>query len=212
MKTDDLIRAIAADAPAPGADPMGRAAIALAAGIAAAGLLFWLLLGPREGALASLAEPRFALKFLVTLGLAVTACGLVLRLVRPGMPAGLWRMALLLAPGLLALGAAVELALLPQARWLPALIGENARLCLTYIPLMGLAPLALLLFALRSGAPSRPAAAGALAGLVAGGIAAALYAAHCPDDSPLFVAVWYSTAITMLAALGALAGRWLLRW
>jgi hypothetical protein len=54
--------------------------------------------------------------------------------------------------------------------------------------------------------------AGAVAGLLAGGLAATFYAAHCFDDSPLFVATWYTIAIIILAALGALGGRFFVRW
>ncbi len=57
-----------------------------------------------------------------------------------------------------------------------------------------------------------PRAASALPELMAGGLGAAFYAAHCPDDSPLFVAVWYTLAIALVTGLGALAGRRLLRW
>jgi hypothetical protein len=53
---------------------------------------------------------------------------------------------------------------------------------------------------------------GAVAGLFAGALGAVLYATHCPDDSPLFVAVWYGLAIAAVALIGALAGRRLLRW
>ena len=58
----------------------------------------------------------------------------------------------------------------------------------------------------------RPALAGVVAGLVAGGLGAAVYAIHCPDDSPLFVAVWYSIAIAFVATVGGLAGHSVLRW
>ena len=44
------------------------------------------------------------------------------------------------------------------------------------------------------------------------GLAATFYAAHCTDDSPLFVATWYPLAIAMLAIAGALAGRLFVRW
>lgn len=212
MKTDELIHAIAEDAAPTGLYPQRRLALALAGAVAAAAILFWLLLGPRGDALASLAEPRFVLKFLVTLALAATALGLVLRLIRPGAAPGIWRSALLLAPGLLLIGIAGELLAVPAERWTTVLVGVNARTCLTYVPLMGLAPLGLILLALRSGAPTRPAVTGAVAGLIAGGISAAFYASHCPDDSPLFIATWYVLAIALLAALGALLGRWLLRW
>ncbi|MCL2429688.1 MAG: NrsF family protein, partial [Alphaproteobacteria bacterium] len=61
-------------------------------------------------------------------------------------------------------------------------------------------------------APRSPGLAGAAAGLAASGAAVVLYASHCPDDSPLFVAVWYSSAIAIVAAAGFLAGARLLRW
>ncbi|MEK9968889.1 MAG: NrsF family protein [Ferrovibrio sp.] len=212
MKTDDLIRAIAEDATPAGLHPQRRLAFALAGAVAAAAILFWILLGPRANALESLTEPRFLLKFFVTIGFAGAAIGLVLRMIRPGAAPGVWRSAIMLAPGLLLIGVSGELLALPSSSWMTALIGTNSRLCLTFIPLMGLAPLGLILLALRSGAPTRPALTGAVAGLIAGSISAAFYASHCPDDSPLFIAVWYTLAISMLMALGALLGRRLLRW
>ena len=53
---------------------------------------------------------------------------------------------------------------------------------------------------------------GALAGAASAGVAALLYASHCPDDSPLFVATWYPLATLICVAVGALAGRWFLDW
>jgi len=41
---------------------------------------------------------------------------------------------------------------------------------------------------------------------------ATLYAAHCTDDSPLFVATWYTLATALVTALGALIGSKLLRF
>jgi hypothetical protein len=84
--------------------------------------------------------------------------------------------------------------------------------CLVAIPLIAVGPLAAFLLALRSGAPTAPRRAGAAAGLVAAGLAATLYAAHCSDDSPLFVAAWYSLAISLVVAAGAVLGPRVLRW
>lgn len=64
----------------------------------------------------------------------------------------------------------------------------------------------------RRGAPARPTLAGFLAGLAAAGIGASVYAVHCTDDSPLFVALWYTLGIAMVAAVGAALGRIVLRW
>jgi hypothetical protein len=43
-------------------------------------------------------------------------------------------------------------------------------------------------------------------------LSAALYATHCPDDSPLFVAVWYTLAVTLVMLIGASVGHRVLRW
>jgi hypothetical protein len=51
-----------------------------------------------------------------------------------------------------------------------------------------------------------------MAGLAAGGIAATFYATNCADDSPLFVATWFSLATLIVAASGYLMGRRLLAW
>ena len=103
--------------------------------------------------------------------------------------------------------------MMPQR--LPAMtrmMGKNSSTCLTTIPLMSLPLLAAALFGLRQGAPTRPAVAGAIAGLLSAGMAATLYASHCSDDSPLFVATWYTIATALVAAIGALAGSRVLRF
>jgi hypothetical protein len=92
------------------------------------------------------------------------------------------------------------------------LVGNNSRVCLVAIPSLSLPLLAAALFGLRHGAPARPALAGAMAGLLSAGLAATLYAAHCSDDSPLFVATWYTLATALVTAIGALAGAKLLRF
>ncbi|MBX9710348.1 MAG: NrsF family protein, partial [Xanthobacteraceae bacterium] len=48
--------------------------------------------------------------------------------------------------------------------------------------------------------------------LTSAGLAATLYASHCPDDSPLFVATWYTIASVIVAAVGALAGSRVLKF
>jgi hypothetical protein len=92
------------------------------------------------------------------------------------------------------------------------LVGSNSRACMMAIPAMSLPLLAGALFGLRHGAPARPAVAGAVAGMLSAGLAATLYASHCTDDSPLFVAAWYTIATALVTAIGALAGAKLLRY
>ena len=211
MKTDDLITALAQDAPVRW--PLGRAvAAAMVGGAVVAGVIFFAGIGVRPDVMQAVETVRYLFKFIVTLALAVTATGLILHLARPGVPLGAWRWALLAAPVLLIVSVALEMMAMPMSSWGTRWIGTNAPWCLTLIPLMALGPLALMLWALRQGAPRRPGLAGAVAGLVASGIAATFYAAHCPDDSPFFVATWYTLATGIVVLIGTLAGRRWLRW
>jgi len=212
VKTDDLIRALAADCTTRPM-PLRRVfVVALIPGVAIAFCLYLAVLGPRPHFLELLTDPRFLFKICLAFLLVALSAELVMRLGKPG--AEIRRAALMLAivPALLAAANLAELLSVPSGLWSQRLIGTNALFCLETIPFLGLAPLAAILFCLRQGAPEHPALAGAAAGLLAGAIGAALYATHCPDDSPLFVAVWYSLAITFVAALGAVAGARLLRW
>lgn len=212
MRTKDLIGALVADLPR-STTPFKRIfAGALALGALVALGAFWSFVGLRPDIGQALENVRFLLKFVFALALLVAAVGLLSRLAVPGAPTGRWAFGLLAAPALLALAAAVELVLLPVAAWRPSLVGSNARLCLTLIPFLALGPLTCLLLVLRRGAPSEPGLTGAVAGLVSGALAATLYASHCNDDSPLFVAVWYSLAIAIVASAGYVIGARLLRW
>jgi hypothetical protein len=57
-----------------------------------------------------------------------------------------------------------------------------------------------------------PTIAGLAAGLTSGGLAATMYALHCPEWAASFVATWYALGILASGALGAVAGRRVLRW
>jgi hypothetical protein len=144
--------------------------------------------------------------------LAASAAMLALRVATPVAKAGPAAWATFVAPALLLIAVAVELVLLPANEWMDALVGDDWRACLIGIGVLALPLLAVSLLALRQGAPARPGMAGAVAGLLAGAVAACLYAAHCPDDSPLFVAAWYGLAIGVVTLVGAGVGSRLLRW
>jgi hypothetical protein len=212
VKTDDFIDALSHDAPVAEHSPRRAMAIAVAGGVLVAGALLMLTLHPRPDFSAAMRTMRFDFKFVVTLLLAGTAFLVLRDMARPEIQRSRLRAALLAAPVLLLLGVGLEMIAIPRELWMPRMVGHNMRFCTTFIPLFSLGPLALMLWALRRGAPARPVWTGAMAGLVAGGIGAAFYAAHCFDDSPLFVAVWYTLAIAFVAGLGALLGSRFLRW
>jgi hypothetical protein len=169
-------------------------------------------IGLRSDLATAVEQPRFLFKYVFTLTLLASAMGLLLHLARPGaIPTG-WLRALVAAPVLLALAAVAELFVLPSSEWMQHLVGTNALVCLVLIPALSAAPLAALFLALRQGAPTHPALAGAAAGLVSAAIGATLYASHCRDDSPLFLAAWYVIAVAITTAAGALLGTRFLRW
>jgi hypothetical protein len=212
MDTNELIRAIAADARRPGM-PMRRAwRMAVLAAILLAASAFLAVLGPRHDIGEALSTIRFPFKFAVTLTLAASALALLRALSQPTDAAAIRVLLLLLAPALLAVAIATELAVVPPSQWMIRMVGTNNLSCLTFIPLIGIAPLAVFLATLRYGAPSRPAIAGAVAGLLAGAVSATFYALHCPDDSPLFLSVWYTAAIAILAVIGAMIAPRIAQW
>lgn len=212
MKTSELIDALAADPRPPGMGLRARFFLALGIGALASIGLFMAIAGPRANFANSLRSLRFDLKFIDTIALTLPAALLCLRLLRPDAKIGGLGLAFGAPLLLLAVGVIGELTLVPPDLWGTRLIGTNSVHCLTIVPILSMAPLAALLFAMRAGAPRNPRLAGALAGLAAAGIAAMLYASNCPDNSPLFVASWYPLATLIVVVVGALAGDRLLRW
>jgi len=168
--------------------------------------------GPRVDLAQVLVTPRFLFKFLVTLSLAVPAIALLPRLAVPLFRAGGWQRALWLAPLVLLAGSMLELFTMPSESWLPAAIGRNGLWCLSMVPALAALPLAVSLYCLRQAAPANPARAGAMAGLASGALAATVYAVHCTDDSPLFVALWYSLGVLFVSAVGAWLATRVARW
>ncbi|HXV30307.1 MAG TPA: NrsF family protein [Sinorhizobium sp.] len=212
METHELIKALAADARRSGMSMSVAWRGAVVAAIVVAAIAFFALLGARPDIASAAQTVRFPFKFVVTIALAVSAFGVLRLLSRPETGTRRSLPPLVIAPALLAAGLVAELTVTSPGTWSARLVGTNSLVCLTFIPLTGAGPLALLLLALRHGAPSHPSLAGAVAGLTAGGIAATFYAAHCTDDSPLFVATWYTIAIAMLTLAGAFGARATARW
>ncbi|WP_107676518.1 NrsF family protein [Agrobacterium sp. LAD9] len=211
MRTDDLIALLVQDAPV--RQSLNQLLLhAVIAAVLIAGIGFFAFIGPRPDIDTAMATGRFLLKFVVTISLVMMASTVLFRIGKPGVPTAAWSRTILIPVVLIASAAIFELYAVPSETWHTRMIGHNARFCLTFIPALAAGPLSCFLYALRQAAPVRPAIAGAVAGLVAAGIAATFYAANCDDDSPLFVMLWYPIAISAVALAGALLGRRLLRW
>lgn len=212
MDTDQLIRTLAADGTHRTPPVWLVLTLMLLAAAPISIFLFFWKLGLRPDVMIAVHNPLFDLKFAITLSLATSAIAISLNLSRPeaSLQSTAWLLAIPL--GLLVAGIVYELMLPQRLPMMARLIGSNSRICLTTIPLMSLPLLAAALIGLRHGAPSRPALAGAVAGLLSSGLAATLYASNCTDDSPLFVMTWYSISTLIVALIGALAGSRLLRY
>jgi len=212
MDTDQLIRTLAADN-SHRARPVGFVlALALLAAAPVSLLMFFAELGVRPDVITAMHNPFFDLKFAVTLALASAALIVSLHLSRPEASLRGFGWLFVIPAGLLVAGIGGEMMLPQRLPMMTRLVGSNSKVCMTAIPLMSLPLLIAALVGLRHGAPTRPAIAGAIAGLVSAGLAATLYASHCTDDLQMVVATWYTIAAALVTAVGALAGSRVLRF
>jgi hypothetical protein len=212
METDQLIRTLAADNPHRGRSVGFVLMLALLSAAPVSMAMFFAGLGLRPDVVRAMYNPFFDLKFVVTLALAISAIAIGLHLSRPQASLRGWAWLLLIPAGLLVGGILVEMMLPQRLPMMTRMIGSNSRVCMIAIPLMSLPLLAAALIGLRHGAPTQPAVTGAMGGLLSAGLAGTLYGSHCTDDSPLFVATWYTIATAFVTALGALLGRRVLRF
>jgi hypothetical protein len=210
MKTDDLIAVLAADT-LPRLTVAQRLTRALPVALVASLAAFLLLWGFRPDLVSALTSAA-AIKSALPLVLALLAGAAALILSRPeaqasGPATGLvvFGSALLAAFG--AALAAGGLSGLSRALATPSLV-----VCLTSIPALALPLVGATLWALSAGAPRRPGLAGALGGLAAGGLAAAIYSLYCDQDAALFFLPAYAAAILIVAVIGLVIGSRTLAW
>ena len=89
---------------------------------------------------------------------------------------------------------------------------QTWRVCTLNIALISVPVFVAALVALRQLAPTRLAVAGACAGAMAARRARRCMRCIAPRLALPFLAVWYVAAIALVAGLGAVLGRRLLRW
>ncbi len=213
MKTDELVSMLATGvAPVPPGAATRRIALALVLSVPLSVAVMVYEWGVRRDLALAMLWPMFWFKLLFPAAIAAAAFVVVQRLSRPGVRVGRAWIALAL-PVLVvwALGLAVWFAV-PQAERAPLLWGQTWRQCAFSIAIISAPVFVAALVALKGLAPTRPAWAGAVAGALAGGAGAAVYALHCPELTAPFLAVWYVAGIALPVAAGALAGSRLLRW
>lgn len=213
MKTDELVSMLASGVTAvPQGVPRRRHAIALVWSLPAAFVFMAVSIGVRPDLAEALALPMFWMKLAfpaMLLGAAVFAS---IRLSRPGVPLG-YASAAMIAPVMaMWLFAAVTLAGAAPAEYASLILGQNWAICPVMITMLAVPLFATLVWAMQGLAPTRPALAGAVSGLVAGAGGALVYALHCPEMTAPFLGVWYVLGMAIPTAAGALLGSHLLRW
>ena len=213
MKTDDLVKLLAAGvAPVP-ADAVGRRfAVAMGWGLPGAVLLLLVTLGIRTDLAQAAGELMFWLKPAFAACLALAGLIATERLARPGMRLGLVWAALATPVLALWLVATVMLINAAPAQRADLILGDTWKECPFNIAFISLPLFAATLWALKGLAPTRLALAGASAGLLAGALGALVYALHCPESTAPFLAVWYVLGIAIPTLAGAVLGPRALRW
>jgi hypothetical protein len=213
LKTDELINMLGANLePVKNGEPRNTLMIALAVGAAVASCLMLAIFGLPADALGEGYSGLKILALAFTLGLVSAGASFLIGSVRPGEQGrkpliliGVLFFALFSAGG-------AALVLTHPAAWSGMVFGPQWAACLICIPLFAAVPFASLIWALRKGAPTNLTRTGAIAGLVAGALGAAVFAVHHPGGSISFIALWYGGSILICALVGAILGSRLLRW
>ena len=212
MKTGDLVRLLAEDAPVGAPAPMTPRLLAAAlagAALSAALLVSWLGMRPMHEAMHA---PSFWMKAVYTILFALSGLLTTAQLSRPGARLGgaIWIAAA--AVLWLAVLALMETMRTPASGMTHLWLGWSWKMCAMRIVAFAAPVFAVVLWLMRRMAPTRLALAGAAAGLFAGGVGATIYGLYCEETAAAFVVVWYSLGMAACAVLGAVIGARLLRW
>ena len=213
MNQAALIQALCDDltpvTPMPAAHRLVQGAV-MGAGASLFALLAWIGVQP------GLADGDGLAALLLKAGTLAVVAALAMRtlaaLAQPGSP----QVALL--PGLAKVVAALGFVALGQMLVAhesgagEVLFGSSWQSCPWRIAALSLPLLGGLFWALRQQAPVNLRRTGAIAGLCAGSIGAAIYALACTEMSAAFMLVWYGLGIGIATLAGMLAGPRLLRW
>jgi len=211
MKTDDLVLMLSTNV-----EPIARGRVARTIAVIAGAVIALGIMLVALGVRADLTTTRAAVFLLLKLAFALAVVGVslryLIRLARPGSARGISPLAVIVPFAAIALLGMLGLADAPSAHWNRMVVGGEWLECLLSIPTIAIVPFAVTIFAVRRAAPTNLFRAGAVAGLVAGGVSAMAYAFHCTDDSLPFVAVWYGGTIVLCTLAGAALGPRLLHW
>ena len=206
--TDDLIRSLARAAGTRRSASLQAAfAVTGAASLACALLLVFSVIGIRQDFADMAVRMPFAFKVAYTGALVVGASVVALHAATPGASATALY-ALSPAVILLALGVIFD----PTGIPIMGRTNTAVLFCLRAILFLSLPAMILTFVFMRKAAPTQPLFAGAVIGMLSASVGALAYTLACKNDGTAFVAIWYAAACAIMAAIGAIVGRRVLRW
>ena len=213
MTTDDLIARLTGELkPVSRLAVLWRVVIGLGISLVVSSALMYFWLGMRPDMMTAAGTMMFWTKFTYTLILAVAGTWAVKRI---AYPLGSIRVSLALMAATIVVMivlAMAKLAMTPPDQHMAMMTGHTVAVCTRNIVLLSLPLLVGAFWVLRGLAPTRLTVAGAAAGLAAGAIASLVYSFHCDESAMPFIAVWYTLGILIPGLIGAIAGRFVLRW
>ncbi len=213
MTTNDLIARLTGELkPVSRTAVIQRVATGLGIGLAGSTVLMLALLGLRPDLSTAATTMPFWVKFAYTLALAIAGAWAVKRMAHP---LGSIRVNLALMAGAIAvIGflAFAQLAMTPRDQYMDMIRGQTIKVCAFNIVMLSLPLLIGALWVLRGLAPTRLTVAGTAAGLASGAISAFVYAFHCNESTMPFIAIWYTLGVLCTGLIGAIVGRFALRW
>jgi hypothetical protein len=213
MTTNDLIARLTGELkPVSRTAVLQRVGTGLGISLVASAVLMVLWLGMRPDLAEASTTMMFWTKFTYTLILAVAGGWAVKRIAHPigSIRVNLGLMAATIV--VMIVLAFAQLAMTPPEEHMAMLKGRTITVCTFNIVMLSLPLLIGAFWVLRGLAPTRLTLAGAAAGLAAGSIASLVYSFHCDESAMPFIAVWYTLGVLVAGLIGAITGRFILRW
>ncbi len=213
MTTNDLIARLTGDLkPVPKTAVIQRVGTGLGISLAASALLMWLWLGLRPDLMEATGTMSFWIKFAYTLILAAAGAWAVKRIAHPLGSIRVNLDLMVAAIVIICFLAIAQLMAAPRDTYHILLAGHTVTVCTFNIVVLSLPLLVGAFWVLRGLAPTRLTVAGAAAGLAAGAIASLVYSFHCDESAMPFIAIWYTLGVLVSGFIGAITGRFFLRW
>ncbi|MGN8023246.1 NrsF family protein [Phyllobacterium sp. 22229] len=213
MTTNDLIERLAGELkPVSRKAVLRRIGIGLGISSVASAILMWSWLGMRPDLMTAAGTMAFWVKFTYTLVLAMGGAWAVKRIAYPLGSIRVSLAVMAVAIALICMLAFAQLAMSPRDHYANMMKGHTITVCTFNIVVLSLPLLFGAFWVLRGLAPTRPTVAGTAAGLAAGSIAALIYSFHCDESAMPFIAIWYTLGVISSGLIGAIAGRFILRW